>query len=119
MRYKMFLFVTFLALLQGCQWLARTETERHFELALADDRACRDEGYRWPGDAYVECRRFRADARQRELWQEVQLSRGRQSDFGMSPSPGDTYRPIRASDYRCEQRRTSDGEAWIDCREQD
>ena len=60
---------------QGCQWLAQIDSNRNVEQARLDDDACQDRGYRWPGDAYTECRRQLADARQREQGQELQMSR--------------------------------------------
>lgn len=106
--------VTLLIILGGCQWLARGDAARRYEAARLDDRTCREQGYRWPGEAYVDCRRFRADARQRERWQEMQLANRDASDLAIST---DTYRPIRAENFACRLHTVADGETFIDCRE--
>lgn len=118
MRAKMIIPVTLLMVATGCQWLARNDAERRYVSARADDRACREQGFRWPGEAYVDCRRFRMDARQRERWQELQLAQHDPAELGISPA-ADTYRPIRAANFSCQPRTATDGSRFIDCGETD
>lgn len=103
----------------GCQWLADIDAARAVDFARSDHRACVEAGYRWPGEAYVDCRRFRADARQQEQWQELQMSRQQQRpEVGIRPeSPIEPYRPIRAENFSCREAVAADGETYIACAE--
>ncbi|HEX6928872.1 MAG TPA: hypothetical protein VF267_06460 [Gammaproteobacteria bacterium] len=103
----------------GCAWLGELDETRAVETAQADDRACRRAGHVWPGDAYVDCRRYRFDDRQREQWQELQMARQQQQPrVGIRPeSPIEPYRPVREEGFRCEEAVTSNGESYIDCHE--
>ena len=105
----------------GCSWLVERQESRHVATAQADDRACREAGYTWPGDAYRECRLFRADARRREDWQALQMTRqGQQADPAFEPlSTAAPYRPIRAGNFQCVAATSAAGEPFIDCREGD
>lgn len=103
---------------QGCAWLQRLDTNRNTELAQLDHRNCEERGYAWPGKAYVDCRRFLVDDRQREQWMELQMSRQQQQPHvGIRPqSPTEAYRPIDETQFGC----TMVGEgadAWIECGE--
>lgn len=103
----------------GCQWLSQMDSQHREEAALEDDRACRNAGYDWPAEAYVDCRRFRDDARQRERWRELQMSRQQMTGEPGIPalSPVEPYRPIREQNYGCAMTRTRSGEPYVDCRE--
>lgn len=102
---------------QGCQWLRQLDADRGEELARQDHRACDERGYTWPSEAYVDCRRFRADDRQREQWMELQMARQQQRpQVGIRPgSPTEPYRAIDAETFRCFLVGEG-GEAYIDCR---
>lgn len=103
----------------GCAWFDQLDESRRYEQAHADDRACRDAGYSWPGDAYLECRRLAFDARQREQWQELQMSRQQQyPESGLQPlSPVEPYRPVREENFHCFEAASAAGEMYIACRE--
>lgn len=103
----------------GCAWIGQLDESRRFEHAQADDRACRNAGYRWPGEAYRECRRLALDARQREQWQELQMSRQQQRpESGLQPlSPVEPYRPVREENFQCFEAVSAAGETYIACRE--
>src|SRR5690606_6573474 len=104
--------------LAGCQWLTRMDETRRHDMAVADDRACRRAGHDWPAAGYMDCRRFRYDARMREQWQELQRARQQQQpeDGRRSGRAVDPYRRVRAENFRGEEIR-DDGEPWIDCHE--
>lgn len=103
----------------GCAWLDQLDESRRYEQAQADDYACRKAGYHWPGDAYMECRRLAFDARQREQWQELQMSRQQQRpESGLQPlSPVAPYRPVREENFQCFEAAAAAGEKYIACRE--
>jgi hypothetical protein len=82
-----YIYVAFLLMLpicvigtHGCQWLGRMDQTRAFETARADHAACTEGGYTWPGDAYTDCRRIRADARQRQQFWDLAGSTAALSD---------------------------------------
>ncbi|HEX6930165.1 MAG TPA: hypothetical protein VF267_12990 [Gammaproteobacteria bacterium] len=103
---------------QGCQWLAHADRNRNVELAERDHRNCEARGYAWPGKAYVDCRRFLADDRQRERWMELQMVRQQQQPrVGIQPqSPLEAYLPIDEETFDCFM--IGEGaEAYIDCGE--
>lgn len=104
---------------QGCQWLASLDGNRNADLARLDHRACEARGYTWPGKAYVDCRRFQADDRQRERWKELQMTRQQQplrGDIG-AQSRIEPYRPIREENFGCDEARGADGQTIIACGE--
>ncbi len=107
-----------LPLLAACQWLARLDGDRNAEVARLDHRACEERGYTWPGKAYIDCRRFRADDRQREQWMELQMTRQQQQPrAGIQPqSPLEAYRPIDEESFDCVMAGKG-ADAYIDCRE--
>lgn len=96
------------------------DVSRNEEQARLDDAACAERGYAWPGDAYTECRRQLADARQREQWQELQLSRQQQRpEIGIqAESPIEPYRPIPERDFHCRRATDSAGDNYIACGEE-
>jgi hypothetical protein len=109
-----------LASFQGCQWMAQLDADRTAEQAQLDDAACAERGYSWPGDAYTECRRQRADERQREQWQELQMSRQQgQPEVGVrAGSSLEPYRPIPENRFQCEEEVDDTGRRYIDCSEE-
>lgn len=104
---------------QGCQWIAQLDANRAADQAELDHDACNERGYSWPGDAYTECRRQRADTRQREQWQELQMSRQQgQPEVGIrAGSSLEPYRPIPEDRFRCEEAVDTKGNTYIDCGE--
>lgn len=120
MNAKMLLMLLIWALVShGCAWVGQLDESRRFEAAQFDDRACRRAGYDWPGEAYLECRRLRFDARQREQWQELQMARQQQqTQAGLQPlSTVEPYRPVREGNFQCFETVSTAGETYIACRE--
>lgn len=110
----------FVAVAGGCQLLGGMESERRYHLAIADDAACTERGYEYPGDAYVECRYELQDSRLRKQWMEMQMSLRQQSAMEPGALPNrsnEPYRPMRREGFRCEFRRDAEQAAWIDCYE--
>lgn len=108
--------------LGGCQMLQTFESERRIRIAKAEHEACVERGYEFPGLAYTECRMDLHDKRLQERWMELQMSMEQQAaaEPGRLPRRStETYRPLRLEDYRCEIRRDTGQEAWIDCFEVD
>ncbi|HEX7048494.1 MAG TPA: hypothetical protein VF275_13085 [Gammaproteobacteria bacterium] len=105
----------------GCEWLTQLDRSRSAEFARLDHRACEARGYTWPGKAYVDCRRFQADDRQRERWKELQMTRQQQplrGDIGIQARI-EPYRPIREENFGCDEARGADGMTIIACGETD
>ncbi len=105
--------------LPGCAWLSAFDEASTYEAAEADHQRCRERGYEWPGDAYVECRRQLADNRERARWQELNLSRPPQQngELGIPQTVSEPYRPIREDSFACRDATTRDGDPYVHCEE--
>lgn len=104
--------------LSGCAWLAEFNQASTYETAEADHQRCKERGYKWPGEAYVECRRQAADSRERKRWQELEMSRMQQpAERGMPQATTEPYRPIREDSFSCRDATTRDGDPYVHCEE--
>ena len=105
----------------GCAGLQSLESGQTEKLAIADDRNCRDRGYTWPSEAYLECRLDLQNRRARENWQRLEMARSQQA---MNPGGMGTqgtnapFRPVRKENFHCELRpSTRDDIDYIYCGE--
>jgi len=104
--------------LAGCAWLQNLTREQMVEQARADDAVCAAQGLAFPAENYVDCRRRLADARQKDAWLELQLTKQQQqlTSPGVQADLSRGYRPIQAEDFYCERRFAADAE-YIYCGE--
>lgn len=106
-----------LTAVSGCAGLRSLESGQTETLARADDGTCRDRGYTWPSEAYLECRLDLQNQRARENWQRLEMA-SRQNAMnpgGLSGSvPGhggsSPFRPVRKENFHCELRPSTRGD---------
>lgn len=110
-----------LLIASGCAGLQSLESGQTEKLAVADDRACRDRGYTWPSEAYIECRLDLRNRRARENWHRLEMARSQEA---MNPGSLSThgmnapFRPVRKENFYCELRpSTRDDIDYIYCGE--
>lgn len=110
-----FLVVTagILTAASGCAGLRSLESGQTETLARADDNICRDRGYTWPSEAYLECRLDLQNQRARENWQRLEMASRQES---MNPGSiatqgsGSPFRPVRKENFHCKLRPSTRGD---------
>ena len=105
-----FLLITLVGVLaatSGCAGLQSLESGQTERQARVDDRTCRDRGYTWPSEAYLECRLDLRNQRARENWQRLEMARSQEAmNPGSIATHGSStpFRPVRKENFYCELR---------------
>jgi hypothetical protein len=93
-----------LALLAACASFGESAYQRTLALALQDDQACIQKGWRYPDPPYVSCRMQLQDDRLHQDWLNLQVMRQTQVQPPNVPTPAtprEIYRPLDPNHFDC------------------
>ena len=101
---KRFLCIPLIFSLTACAGYAARQHAQMLDVAVHDDAACRQQGFKFPEDRYVGCRLQIQDDRLHQDWLNLQLMRQTQEQPQNVPAPytpREFYRPLDPNHFAC------------------
>ena len=117
MTVKSLFWIAPMALLGACASLGDSAHQRTLTLAVQDDQACVQKGWKYPDPPYISCRMQLQDDRLHQDWLNLQLMRQSQVQPPNVPAPAtprEIYRPMDPNHFDC-QMVTEDKHEYILC----